>query len=249
MESVETVAVLKCPADDPMLRIYFLRSVAGFIPALPDTPTEKDVAGAVSKLVELFRALEAPPRNSLQGVWCELFLIARAPSIRQATSAWHAEPHALHDFSAGRQRIEVKSSLGPIRAHHFHLDQLLPQQTIDVVIASFILEESGRGTSISELWEEVSGRDELNPSFRERLSHVLALCLGRDWRKARRVAFDTEQAANRLRLYDARSIPRVDLNFPAEVTEVQFKAELSNVLPLSRADVADRGGLFAAMFG
>jgi len=232
-----------------MLKAYFLRSVAALLPALPDTPSENDVAGAVNKLVELFRALEAPPRTSLQGLWCELFLITRASSVRQATFAWHAEPHALHDFSAGRQRVEVKSSVGPIRTHHFRLDQLLPQQSIDVVIASFILEESGRGTSISELWEDVSAREELNPSLRERLLHVLALCLGRDWRKARRVAFDTEAAANELRLYHTSTIPTVDQNLPAGVTEVQFKAELTNVLPLSRKDVVHRGGLFAAIFG
>jgi hypothetical protein len=248
-ESVETVAVLKCSADDPMLKEYFLRSVSCLIGALPDTPCEGDVAGAVSKLVELFRALEAPPRTSLQGIWSELFLIARARNVRQATAAWHAEPHALYDFTAGRQRVEVKSSIGTVRTHHFRLDQLLPQQTTDVVIASFILEESGRGTSIGELWAEVSGRGELTPGLRERLSQVLALGLGRDWRKAHRVAFDTEAAANQLRLYDVATIPRVDPQFPVEVTEVQFKSELTDVVPLSRPEVARRGGLFAAMFG
>lgn len=248
-ESVETLAVLKCSTDDPMLREYFLRSASGLVAALPETPTEQDIAGAVGKLVELFRALEAPPRTSLQGVWCELFLIARAPNVRQVAAAWHAEPHALHDFAAGRQRVEVKSSVGPLRAHHFHLDQLLPQQGTDAVIASFVLEESGRGTSIAELWDEVLARHELTAGLRERLSQVLALGLGRDWRKARRVAFDTDAAANRLQLYDAATIPRVDACLPVEVTEVQFKSELTEVVPLSRAEVARRGSLFNAMFG
>jgi hypothetical protein len=82
-ESVETLAVLKCTTDDPMLREYFLRSLSGTVTALPAIPTEEDIATAVAKLVELFRALKAPPRTSLQGLWCELFLIGRAPNIRQ----------------------------------------------------------------------------------------------------------------------------------------------------------------------
>jgi hypothetical protein len=82
-ESVETLAVLKCMPDDLMLREYFLRSLSGTIAALPTMPTEEDITTAVAKLVELVHALEAPPRTSLQGLWCELFLIGRAPNTRQ----------------------------------------------------------------------------------------------------------------------------------------------------------------------
>ena len=61
-----------------------------------------------------------------------------------------------------------------------------------MVIVSFLLEESGRGISIADLWDEVSRRHELSVALRNRLSKILALGLGRDWRKARRVAFDQE---------------------------------------------------------
>lgn len=248
-ESIETLAVLKCSTDDLMLREYFLRSVSGLVAALPDAPNERDIASAVGKLVELFRALEAPPRTSLQGLWCELFLIARAPQVRQAAAAWHGDPHALHDFVAGRHWLEVKSSAGSHRSHHFLLDQLLPPQGTAAVVASFILEESGRGTSITDLWDQVSNRPELTAGLRDRLSHILALGLGRDWRKAGRVAFDSDAAASQLQLYDAETIPTVDPRLPAEVSEVQFKSELTDVIPLSRAEVVRRGGLFAALFG
>jgi hypothetical protein len=247
--SVETLAVLKCSSEDAMLREYFLRSVSGLVASLPDPPSEGNLADAVGKLVELFRALEATPRTSLQGIWCELFLIVRAGNVRQAAAAWHATPYAIYDFSSGRQCVEVKSSSGPLRIHHFRLDQLQPRHGTDAVIASFLLEESGRGISIAELWDDLSGRPELTVDLRDRLSQVLALGLGRDWRKARRVAFDTDVALSQIRLYDATMIPTVDPSFPAEVTEVQFKSELTGLVSLSRVEVARRGGLFAAMFG
>ena len=248
-ESVEILAVLKCTTDDPMLREYFLRSLSGTIAALPTTPTEEDIAAAVAELVELFRALEAPPRTSLQGLWCELFLIRHALNIRQVAVAWHADPRALHDFVAGPQRVEVKSTMGPHRTHRFRLEQLISPHETDVVIVSFLLEESGRGISIAELWNEVSGRHELSVALGNRLSQILALGLGRDWRKERRVAFDPEAALKGLHLYNATMIPKVDSNLPVEVSEVRFKSELTDTPPLSRADIVRRGGLFKAMFG
>jgi Putative PD-(D/E)XK family member, (DUF4420) len=248
-ESVETLAVLKCTTDDPMLREYFLRSLSGTVAALPAIPTEENIAAAVANLVELFRALEAPPRTSLQGLWCELFLISRASDIRQAAIAWHGDPSALHDFVAGRQRVEVKSTTGPHRIHQFRLEQLLPPHGTDVVIASFLLKESGRGISIADLWDEVSGRHELSVALRNRLSQVLALGLGRDWRRARRVAFDPEAALDGLHMYNATVIPKVSHDLPVEVSEVRFKSELTDIPPLSRADVVRRGGLFRAIFG
>lgn len=247
-DSVETLAVLKCTTDDPMLREYFVRCLSGTVAALPAAPTEENIVGAVSKLVELFRALEAPPRRSLQGVWCELFLIARAPKIRQAAVAWHADPSALHDFTAGRQRVEVKSSTGPHRRHQFSLEQLLPPQGTDAVIASFILAESGRGLSIAELWEEVSRRPELTVDLRNRLLQILALGLGRDWRKAERVAFDPDAASNALRLYDTSSVPKIDPSLPVEVSDVRFCSELTDVPSLSSTEVVRKGGLFEALF-
>ena len=248
-ESLETVAVLKCTTNDPLLREYFLRSLMGSVAVLSNAPTENDLAALVAKLVEVFRAMEAPPRTSLQGVWCELFLIAHATRIRQAAVAWHSDSRALHDFTAGRQRVEVKSSMGPHRIHQFHLEQLLPLQGNHVVIASFVLQESGKGLSIEDLWTEIATNRELTNDLRERLSQILAVSLGSDWRKASRVAFDPRAAMNKLRLYDTAVIPKVDSNVPAEVSEIRFKSELTDVPSLSRAEVVQSGGLFEAMFG
>jgi len=129
------------------------------------------------------------------------------------------------------------------------LEQLLPLQGNHVVIASFLLEESGKGLSIEELWMEISANRELTADLRERLSKILSLSLGRDWRKASRVAFDPEAAVKKLRFYEAAVIPKVDTDVPVEVSEVRFKSELTDVPSLSRAEVVRSGGLFEGMFG
>jgi hypothetical protein len=247
-ESIQTLAVLKCTTDDPALRDYFLRSLSGALDVLPDIPTEQTLVEAVSKLVELFRALEAPPRKSLQGLWCELFLISRSTRIRQAALAWHSDPTALFDFSAGTERLEVKSAVGGIRRHYFSLQQLTPPHGTDALVASFLLDESGGGLSIAALWEEVAGRRELTSEAKNRLLHVLTIGLGRDWRKANRIAFDPDIALRDLRLYEATAVPKVSPSVPVGVSEVHFCSELTDVPTVSLAAASHRGGLFQAIF-
>src|SRR5262249_46532948 len=154
-ETIETFAVLKCTVNDGLLREYFLRCLTGSVAALSDSLTEDEVAALVTNLVELFRSIEDAPRKSLQGIWCELFLISRATRIRQAVMAWHADPKELYDFVAGKQRLEVKSTARPHRIHPFSLEQLLPLHDTRVLIASFMLEERGMGTTINDLWSEI----------------------------------------------------------------------------------------------
>jgi hypothetical protein len=247
-EAIHTLAVLKCTTEDAALREYFLRSLSGMLDVLPNDPTEQTVSEAVSQLIELFRALEAPPKKSLQGVWCELLLISRSMHIRQAALAWHSDPAALYDFTAGTQRVEVKSAIGGIRRHHFSLQQLAPPEGVDLVVASFLLEESGKGLSIAALWEEIAARRELTAEAKNRLLRVLTIALGRDWRKANRVAFDPDAAMRDLRLYEAIAIPKVPLSLPTEISDVHFCSELTDVPVAYPAVVARRAGLFEALF-
>ncbi len=248
LERDEIVALIKCTTTDLSLREFFLRSVSGILDGLPDTPDEGDIVGAVERVVELFRALESPGLSSLEGAWCELLVIYQAAGIRQAAAAWHPTPGDLHDFVAGSQRLEVKATMGPQRVHHFRLEQLLTQGDSDVIVASFLLEEDGSGVSLAELWDDLCSREELTGTLRERMSKILVLSLGRDWRRARQVAFDPDQAVRDLQLYDVRDIPRVDSEVPVGVTEVRFKSEVSDVPALRREEVAERGGLWEALF-
>jgi len=243
----ESLAVLKCVSDDAVLRDYFVRVLAGTLRSLPSTPEEHEISRAVRRLAELFRALDAPPRGSLQGIWCELLLIARADRVRQAVAAWHADPAARHDFLAGRQRLEVKSTTGRIRAHHFSLEQLRTGEDAQVIVMSFLLEEDPQGLSIRELWSAVAERPELTDDGRDRVAHVLALSLGRDWHEATTTRFNADHAWENLRVYDAALVPCVSPDLPVGVDEVRFRAELTDVPHLSRAAVAQRGGLLAAM--
>jgi hypothetical protein len=82
------------------------------------------VGRALESLIELFRMLTIPPKESVQGLWGELYLMAQANDPVRLAGAWHARPEELFDFSEGAELLEVKSAAGYDREHHFSLDQL-----------------------------------------------------------------------------------------------------------------------------
>ena len=244
-----SVSLLKCESEDWALRRHFLRVLSPLVDDFGDAPKEADVSDTVRKVVELFRAMDAPATTSLQGLWCELLLIDRSVNVSQASSAWHSTPGALFDFSAESQNVEVKSTRGLRRTHHFSLEQTLAVGAGEVLVASFMLDDGGTGLSIGELWDQIRARNGVSSDILHRLDRVLALSLGKDWRMANKVRFDPERALNSLRLYEMDDVPRVQGDVPAEVTEVRFRSDLTDVTNVPFAQVSRKGGVFLALFG
>ena len=73
--------------------------------------------------------------------------------------------------------------------------------------------------------------------------------LGRDWKRAVRVAFDPQLAAQSMRLYWAADVPKVDPAVPDGVRDIRFTAELTDVQTVSVTDAVAQGGLYLALLG
>ena len=157
--------IIRCTGTDSILRNYFLRVVGAVIILLGSSPSRMDVTHAIDKLIELFQAMTEPPRKSIQGLWAELFLIARTHDPSLLITAWHVTPEDRYDFSMANQRIEVKSTAGRVRQHYFSLEQLCPPTETNVLIASMFIERAGAGTSTMELAEQVRSRVSDKPDF------------------------------------------------------------------------------------
>lgn len=238
--------VVRCTGADRELQSYFLRVAAALLQSIGDAPSRQSVSQAVSRLAELFHAMSKPPRKSVQGLWAELFLIARARDPITVTEAWHVSPEELYDFSLGSQRIEVKSARGRARRHYFTLEQLLPPTGAQVLIASIFVETSDTGTTLLELMELVrphlGGRADLMLQIEE----VVGLTLGERWRQAEGFRFDLEVAEDSLAFYDPTQIPKVNPDVPPGVSEVRFKSDLSGKQPVEAASMRAARGLFRA---
>lgn len=236
--------VLTCASPDAELRHYFFRVVAALVDELGASPGARAIDEGVGRLLELFRAMERPARRSVQGVWAELFLIARSGDPAFSVSAWHAEPDAVHDFVAGLERVEVKSTQGAIRRHHFRLEQLSTPPEGTLVVASMMLSSSEEGVTVADLVERISRRLPSQTEHRSRLEAIVAASLGSDWRMMSRVAFDEAGAAASLMLIDANDVPSVARDVPVEVSEVRFLVDLSGV---DECEPGSEGALFRAL--
>jgi hypothetical protein len=238
--------IVRCTSTDRMLHAYFLRIIVAVLGGLGNMPTRLEVSQAVSKLIELFRAMSEAPRKSVRGLWAELFLIAQAHNPAVLVSAWHTMPEDKYDFAAGSQRIEIKSVSSRVRQHYFSLEQLHPPAATTVLIASLFVERAGAGTSLGELVDETRSCVSGNTDLAFHLDKTVALVLGESWRSAMEERFDRELAQESLAFFEAESIPTVNPDIPLGVTEVRFKADLTGQpnADLKRLRVAQ--GLFRA---
>lgn len=238
--------ILRCTDEDPDTRHYFLRVSGTVLEAIGDEPSSDRVSGTVERLVELFRALTAPPRKSVVGFWGELFIIARSWEPVVMVRAWHARPEERFDFGLDSERLEVKATLGRLRRHHFSLEQLLPVPGTDVLIASVLLEPSISGPSVAHLIAEIRSAVSNDANAVLHVDTVVALALGASWRLAMEQRFDAELAASGLTFFQPSSIPKPEGVIPPAVTEVRFASDLSGCPAASTDGYQDGAGLLAS---
>jgi len=242
----DTFTIVRCTAADPALFPHFLRILSPIVTALGPRPTRAAVRRAISGLVELFQALVAPAKKTIQGVWAELFLIRLASEPHTMAAAWHRDPLDHFDFSTGAQRIEVKSSSLRRRAHHFSLAQISPPKGTRVLVASIFVERAGGGVSLARLFEDARARLIASAEATARFDATFYASLGSGWQDAMNEAFDWELAKESLAFFDAGSVPSIATPVPVGVSEVRFSSDLSAAAPLREDELLASGGVFAA---
>lgn len=238
--------IIRCSNADPSLFPHFLRILSPIMAALGAAPSTVAVRRAITGLVDLFQALTAPARKSVQGLWAELLIIRRAIDPMSLAVAWHGAPGERTDFLRGRERIEVKSSSNRERVHHFSLAQLTPPAGAQLVVASVFVEPVGGGLSLHRLAEETRAILAPDAALLTRFDAVFYATLGASWSEAMEECFDLELASDSLRFYDAIEIPKVAEPIPAGVGDVRFTSNLSDATHLSSEALSTAGRLFAA---
>jgi len=238
--------VVRCTGLDKALHTYFLRSIGAIVISLGMTPSRLDVAHAIKNLTTLFRAMTEKPRKSVQGLWAELLLIARAYDAAAMVAAWHVTSEDRYDFSSGNQRIEVKSTSARVRQHYFTLEQLCPPTDTTLLIASLFVGYAGAGTSVMELAEQIRSRVSDNPDLLLHVDQIISLTLGENWRDALEARFDVELAEDSLAFFEVSAIPMVGRDLPPGVSSVSFKSDLSGCPPATIQNFRSLGGLFQA---
>lgn len=233
--------LITCVDPDPQLRSYFLRIAGVVIEAVGDNPSRLEISRTMDALIDLFRALAVPPRKSVQGLWAELFVIARSREPERLARAWHATPGDTFDFAEGGERVEVKSAAGPLRAHHFSLAQLRSIPATQVLIVSMFVARVGAGESVQDLLAALRARLDGNPQTILRLESIVAATLGNTLRRALGETFDRQLAESSRAFYRAGDVPSIADPFDPRVSDIHFVADLTSVLGIELTEIPSDG--------
>ncbi len=169
----------------------------------------------------------------------------RARDSSTVLAAWHTNPEDLYDFSAGNQKIEVKSTTGRARQHHFRLEQLHPPEGTTLLVASILVERTGAGASVIDLAQKIRSRLDNRPELLMHIDRLIGLTLGESWRYAVEDNFSVEAAETSLAFFEPSVIPSVSLNSPVGVSEVRFRSDLTTAPAADLAAYRKMGGLFS----
>lgn len=239
--------LIRCLSTDGPLVARFLDVMEVVVRTVGRTPTTDHVRHAVEDLAELFRSLDRLPRKSAQGVWAELFLMARAEDVGRLAAAWHAFSGEAFDFSEGSDRIEVKATSGGAREHYFSLAQVYPARGVRVLVASLLVEALSGGMSVKSLLRTLRGRLAVHPELILRVESIAAQSFGNAWTSGLEESFDWQRAEESLRFFEPHAIPAVPKELPREVSDVRFRSDLSRSASLDVSEARQRAGLFAAL--
>jgi len=234
--------IFACTSGEVVLQEHFLMVAGALIATMPKEPHSGMVAQAVETMAELFRALEAPARSSVQGLWSELFLIAESRRPADLARAWRVSLDDRFDFSTSAVRIEVKSTRGVDRVHYFSLEQLRPPAGAHGIVASIRVEHAGGGVSIDELLDEIRVALSDQPDLLLRVETIVATTLGSTFRVAIVERFDREAARESLAYFRVEDVPSVREPLPHTVSDVHFRSDLSSVAPAMPRAITRYGG-------
>lgn len=209
------------PGDNKALRVFF--EICGIFINGPDV-------GSTDRMVEIFETIRSMFSRShnfsfseLQGLYTELFLIRAFESEINLAKYWHSEENQKFDFSISSDlKIEVKSTLGDLRKHHFQHDQL-SNNLNNIYVSSFMLQRDDQGLSLEDLVHSLRDLLQVNEKQYIRVQKIL---LNTDSGLLSTVRFNEQYTVDRLRFYKGVNIPRFAESTPTGVTSAEYDSIL-----------------------
>lgn len=226
-EDIYTVISLK--SDSDYLQEYFLKIVFVLIKNISEKPLLKDLKIEIEKLINLFTKFSKPALKTIQGLWAELLIIEQSKNPDYLIQSWHSSTTDKYDFNDGIDKIEVKSTVKSRRIHNFSLEQLTPNLSSKLIVASIFTIETGTGTTIFDLVESIENKiKDKNLGFR--FNEMIAVTLGKDFEKSFDIFFDYQFAVDTIQYYNSLDIPTINkTNIPPNITNIRFDCDLTDV--------------------
>lgn len=240
-------SIIQMISDDQDLVKYFFQVITIVLQRIPINPKVKILKEEISKVIEIFTVPPTFSKEVVRGLWAELLVIERGSDPEYLVRAWHEEPEERYDFNDSIDKIEVKSTSGDQRSHLFSLEQLNPNNSSNLIIASVFVNPTGIGKSVFDLMDMISPR--LNDTdCNLKLTEIVLKTIGLHIEECRNLYFDYNFATDTLAYYDSKVIPSIDRNSIASaVSAVHFRSDLSNVPSIDVTGFDEKSILFKSL--
>lgn len=215
------------------LNPLFISCVQAAIADLPTSVGGREIEEKIMHLLNLFQALSRPSTREVAGLWAELLCILHSTAPKLALSRWHSDNFQTHDFSWGSTSVEVKATMGQVRAHDFSLAQLTMVENRRGYVISLMLRPANRGSGVMAIAQAIEASLGGDIALREKLWSQILQALGKDFSTAIDKRFDEADALKRLKIFGVADIPSIQMPLDPRITSVRFKVDLTDTYKTS----------------
>ena len=236
--SVKLLTVLRCRSGDMEVVRYFLLICDTLARTLGHRPKSHSVAKFVYRIAAIFQRVHSPGTRVVNGLFGELFVIARSRVPCNVLSSWRVDGRARFDFVRSDFRLDVKTTSGRIRKHTFSYEQCNPPCRSTGVAVSMFVERVARGLTLGGLIQRIEHHIGVNTELAWKLHEVVADTLGTSFVAAMACNFDEGVARSSLQFFDVARIPAIRGETPEDVSGIKFESDLSTSTPIAYSSSA-----------
>jgi len=245
--SEKIFTLIQMSSKDRELIAYFFQVVSIVMKRLPVRPKVSILKEELSKIIEIFNSSRKFSKDLLKGLWAELLIIERSSNPEYLIRAWHESPEDRYDFNDSRDKIEVKSTSGDYRSHVFSLEQLSPNDSSNLLVASVFVNATGIGKNIFDLVDMISIKIK-NTECNLKLVEIVYKTIGPNVEECLSTHFDYIFAVDNLRYYDSKVIPSIKKEaVPPFVSSVHFRSDLTEIPSVDVSDMDYNSMLFDSL--
>lgn len=218
------------------LQSYFFDICTVLMNRLGKIPTLQQVQVEIDNIIDLFSKLNKAGLKTIQGLWGELLILKNSVYPDYLVKSWHNNLNDKFDFSDGKIRLEVKTTLKQQRIHRFSNDQFSTQPN-KLYVASILVSEYYNGCSVLDLKKNIETRLKEKQN-KVKLNTLIFDLLGENLEKYIDTKFDIKYSNSSLRVYDTFLLPKLDAKcVPNEMSKINFDLNLENIVDISPCNI------------
>ena len=182
---------------------------------------------------DLFSTREVPKDIELQGIYTELYTIFKFKDYVNLGDFWHTDEKMKFDFSISDLiKLEVKSTIGETRKHHFKHNQLFDNQ-LEILVLSYLLRRDDQGLSLYSLLQDSLPFLSNNTKQFTRLQKIM---FDVDREILDSIKFDEPYLSHELKVFKAKDIPQFSERTPSGVANAEYDCYLNGVPEVPTSD-------------